>query len=138
MKYAFRYESPPADLSLRLSPASAAFELRHYTVASVREGEVAYISTVDFDIRQAGCSGFRLVTPEWLGDDIELRGERIRQIRSQLSGADRTWEIELQQPMRGTYRLQLISNPAAAGRGYRASRHYPISRCGTVAEPRGP
>jgi len=106
--YAFQYESPPEGLRLRLSPAPSRLNGDVTTVVSVREGAVAYVGKVDFEIRQAGRSRFRVVTPEWLGDDIELRGEQVRQIRSQAADSSRTWEIELQQPVRGTYRVQLI------------------------------
>ena len=54
-------------------------------MVSVREGAVAYVSQVDFEIRQAGRSRFQVVTPEWLGDDLELRGDQIRQVRSQVT-----------------------------------------------------
>ena len=106
--YAFQYESPPEDLRLRLSPAPSRLNADVTTVISVREGEVAYVSKVDFEIRQAGRRRFRVVTPQWLGDDVELEGEQIRQIRSQATDSSRTWDIELQQPVRGTYRVQLI------------------------------
>ncbi len=108
MHYAFLYESPPEDLRLRLSPAPSRLNGDVTTVVSVRKGAVVYISQVDFEIRQAGRSRFRVVTPQWLGDDIELQGEQVRQIRSQVTDQGRTWEIELQQPVRGTYRVQLI------------------------------
>jgi hypothetical protein len=108
IRYAFQYDSPPKDLHLRLSSASSRVGGDVTTVVSVREGAVAYIGKVDFEIRQAGRSKFRIATPKWLGDDIELQGEQIRQIRSQLTGDRRTWEVELQQPVRGTYSLHLI------------------------------
>jgi prepilin-type processing-associated H-X9-DG protein len=106
--YAFEYASPPKDLRLRLSPAPSRVNSDVTTVVSVREGAVAYVSKVDFEIRQAGRSQFRLVTPEWLGDDVEVQGEHIRQIRSQATGDRRTWEIELQQAARGSYCLHLV------------------------------
>lgn len=105
--YAFQYDSPPQDLRLRLSPAPSRLNADVTTVVSVREGAVAYISEVDFEIRQAGRLRFQVVTPEWLGDDLELQGAQIRQIRSQVDGQRRTWDIELQQPVRGTYCLHL-------------------------------
>jgi hypothetical protein len=108
--YAFQYDSPPQDLRLRLSPAPSRLNGDVTTVVSVREGAVAYISQVDFEIRQAGRSRLQVVTPEWLGDDIELQGDRIRQIRSQAADQRRTWDIELQQPVRGSYRLQLVQS----------------------------
>ena len=107
-QYAFQYAAPPKDLRLRLSSAPSRVNGEVTTVVSVREGAVAYISKVDFEIRQAGRSRFRIVTPEWLGDDIEVQGEQIRQIRSQATGDRRTWEIELQQPARGSYCLHLV------------------------------
>ena len=94
MHYAFQFQSPPEDLRLRLSPAPSRLNGDVTTVVSVRDGAVAYISKVDFEIRQAGRSRFRVVTPEWLGDDIELQGERVRQIRSQVTDDSRTWDIE--------------------------------------------
>ncbi len=105
--YAFQYDSPPK------RPASAAVLrcLAHSaevtTVVSVREGAVAYIGKVDFEIRQAGRSRLLIATPQWLGEDVELRGEQIRQVRSRLTDDRRIWEIELQQPVRGTYCLHL-------------------------------
>ena len=107
VRYAFQYDSPPENLRLRLSSAPSLASADVTTIVSVREGGVAYIGKVDFDIRQAGRSRFRLATPEWLGEDVELRGEQIRQIRSQLTDGRRIWEIELQQPARGTYCLHL-------------------------------
>jgi prepilin-type N-terminal cleavage/methylation domain-containing protein/prepilin-type processing-associated H-X9-DG protein len=106
--YAFQYESPPKDLRLGLSPAPSRLNADVTTVVSVRDGAVAYLSKVDFEVRQAGRSRFQVVTPQWLGDDVELQGEHIRQIRSQVAGDRRTWDIELQQPVRGAYPLQLI------------------------------
>ena len=108
VRYAFEYNSPPKDLRLRLSSAPSRVGGGVTTVVSVREGAVAYISKVDFEIRQAGISRFRIVTPKWLGDDIELQGKNIRQIRSQVTGDQRTWNVELQQPVRGTYSLHMI------------------------------
>lgn len=115
--YAFEYETPPESLCLRLSPAPSRLNGDVTTVVSVREGAVAYVSQVDFEIRQAGCSRFRVVTPEWLGDDVEVQGERIRQIRSQSSDSERIWEIELQQPVRGTYRVRLAQSLPLADDG---------------------
>jgi hypothetical protein len=78
------------------------------TIVSVRDGAVAYISKVDFEIRQAGRSHFQIVTPEWLGEDIEVQAEKIRQIRLHTTGDRRTWEIDLQQAVRGKYTLHMI------------------------------
>ena len=108
VRYAFRYEAPPEALRLRLAPAPSRLNGDVTTVVSVRDGAVAYISQVDFEIRQAGRSRFQVVTPEWLGDDIDLQGEQVRQVRSQVSDLGRTWDIELQQPVRGNYRVQLV------------------------------
>ena len=107
VRYAFRYELPPETLRLRLAPAVSRLNADVTTVVSVRDGAVAYVSQVDFEVRQAGRSRFQVVTPEWIGDDIDVRGEQVRQVRSQLSDAGRTWDIELQQPLRGNYRLHL-------------------------------
>ncbi len=136
--YAFQYESPPQDLRLRLSPAPSRLTADVTTVVSVREGAVAYISRLDFEIRQAGRSRFQVVTPEWLGDDIELQGEQIRQIRSQVDDQRRTWDIELQQPVRGTYSSAPDSDTAAAGRWHRAGRDHPAAGRRAVAESPGP
>ena len=108
VRYAFQYDSPPKDLRLRLAAAPSLASAQVTTVVSVREGAVAYISKVDFDIRQAGRSQLRLATPPWLGEDVELQGEQIRQVRSRLAGDRRIWEIELQQPVRGAYCLHLV------------------------------
>ena len=108
MQYAFRYDVPPTGLQLRLSTAPSRTNADVTTVVSVREGAVAYISQIRFDIQQAGQSRFSVVVPEWLGEDIEWQGDRIRQIRSQVSGAQRTWLVELQQPVRGAYLLQMM------------------------------
>ena len=108
VRYAFRYDSPPADLCLRLSPAASLLNAEVITVVSVRDAAVAYISQVVFEIRQAGRSQFQLTTPGWLGDDIEVRGQHIRHVRSSISDDRRTWEGQLQQPGRGSYRLELV------------------------------
>jgi hypothetical protein len=107
-RYAFRYDAWPDELRLRLVPAPSRLNADVTTVVSVREGAVAYINQVDFEILQAGRSEFQIVTPEWLGDDIELQGDQIRQVRSEVAEMDRTWTVELQQPVRGSYRLQLV------------------------------
>jgi prepilin-type processing-associated H-X9-DG protein len=107
-QYAFQYESPPKNLRLRLASAPSRAGAEVTTVVSVREGAVAYVSRVDFEIRQAGRSRFQIAAPEWLGDDVEVRGQQIRQIRSEAAGPTRTWDIELQQSVRGTYRLHLL------------------------------
>ena len=106
--YAFRFNRPPDGLRLRLNRAPSRMNADVTTIVSVREDAIAYLSRVDFQIRQAGRSQFRLATPDWLGDDIELRGEHIRQVHSHAAGEQRIWEIELQQPMRGLFTLQLL------------------------------
>ncbi len=117
VRYAFRYESPPEGLRLRLARATSRASGDVTTVVSVREGAVAYLSQVDFEVRQAGRSRFRVATPKWLGDDVELQGERVRQIRSQETDTERIWEIELQQPVRGDYRLHLTQTLPLADDG---------------------
>ncbi len=107
-RYAFRYDASPEGLQLRLTSAPSRLSADVTTVVSVRDGAVAYVSQVVFEVRQAGRSRFQLVTPSWLGEDIEVRGNAIRQIHSRASGEGRIWEIELQQSVLGTYRLLLV------------------------------
>jgi prepilin-type processing-associated H-X9-DG protein len=104
--YAFRYDAPPEGLRLRLAPAPSRVSADATTVVSVREGAVAYLGKVDFDIRGAGRSEFQLAAPAWLGDDVELRGERIRQVRSHADGPRRLWTVQLQEPAREAFSLQ--------------------------------
>jgi len=108
VRYAFHYTAPPEGLRLQLSSAPSRLTADVTTVVSVREGAVAYVSHVDFEVRQAGRSLFQLATPRWLGDDIEIEGVAIRQIHSRESDDERIWEIELQQSVLGTYRLLLV------------------------------
>ena len=122
VRYAFEFASPPDDLRLRLSPAASRCNGDVTTIVSVREGAVAYISEVNFEVRQAGRSKFQIATPDWLGDDVDVQGDQIRQVRSRAADAWRTWDIELQQPVRGTYRLHLIQT-------------LPLSDDGTVSGP---
>lgn len=118
--FAFQYESPPEDLRLRLSPAPSRVSGDAITVVSVREGGVTYLSMVSYEVRQAGRARFRIATPAWLGDDIEVRGDQVRQVYSAAAEQSRTWDVELQQPVRGTYRLYLMQT-------------LPLSEDGTVA-----
>ena len=62
VNYAFRYESPPSDLRLQLSAAPSRASAEVTTVVSVRDGEVATINKVDFQIQQAGRWHFQLET----------------------------------------------------------------------------
>ena len=136
--YAFQYESPPKDLRLRLSPAPSRLNADVTTVVSVREGAVAYISRVDFEIRQAGRSRFRVVTPEWLGDDVELQGEQIRQIRSQVDDQQAHLGGRVAATGAGNLSSAPDSDAAAAGRWHRAGRHHPAAGRRTVAKSRRP
>ena len=106
--YAFEFDSPPKNLRLRLLPAPSRQSADVTTVVSVREGAVAYVCQLDFQIQRAGQSRFRLLTPQWLGEDCKLPGEHIRLIRSQVTDAGRIWDIELQQPVRGGYRMHVL------------------------------
>lgn len=117
VRYAFKFDSPPKGLRLRLSPAPSRASADVTTVVSVREGSVAYISQVDFEIHQAGRSRFRVLTPDWLGEDVKVQGNHIRLVRSEAGAGGRTWEIELQQPVRGSYRLHLIQTLPLADDG---------------------
>lgn len=108
VRYAFAYDEPPDGVRLQLAPAASRRNAEVVTVVSVRDGAVAYLGQVNFEIQQAACSRFQIVTPLWLGDDLELQGEQIRQIRSRVGDSGRIWEIELQQPVRGTYCVQLL------------------------------
>ena len=108
VRYAFAYDEPPDGVRLQLAPAAIRRHAEVLTVVSVRDGAVAYLSQVKFEIQQAACSRFHLVTPMWLGDDLELQGAQIRQIRSEVGDRGRIWEIELQQPVRGEYCVQLL------------------------------
>ncbi|MFW6106611.1 MAG: DUF1559 domain-containing protein [bacterium] len=106
--YAFQYDELPGELRLRLVPATARVSADVITVVSVHEGAVTYASQIDFEVRQAGRSRFQVVTPQWLGDDLELRGKRIRQASSRVRERGRLWDIELQRPVRGTYSVRLL------------------------------
>lgn len=127
VNYAFAYESPPSDLRLKLSDAPSRASAEVTTVVSVREGQIATISKVDFRIQQAGRWRFQVETPDWLGEDIQWTGAHIRQIRSRATDHARVWEIELQQPVRGTYRLRLMQTlPPAADDTVRAAVIRPL------------
>ncbi len=115
--YAFQYDQPSPPPRLRLAQAASRLNGDVAAVVSVREGAAAYVAKVDFQVRQAARSLFRLSTPDWLGEDIELQGDQIRQIRSQLVDDRRVWEIELQRPARGNYRLHLIQTVPLADDG---------------------
>lgn len=115
--YAFQYDSPPKELRLRLSSAPSRASADVTTVVSVREGAVAYVSRVAFEVRQAARSRFRVETPDWLGDDVEVRGEQIRQVHSEAAGERRIWNVELQQPARGNYPLYLVQTLPLPGDG---------------------
>ncbi|NLS94913.1 MAG: DUF1559 domain-containing protein [Planctomycetaceae bacterium] len=117
VRYAFSYQSPPDGLRLQLAPAPSRLDADIVTVVSIREGSVAYVAQVDFEIRQAGRSQFQLATPEWLGDDIRWSGESVRQVRSEVTDRGRVWSIELQQPQRGSYRLQMMQTLPPPGDG---------------------
>ncbi|MFZ1933466.1 MAG: DUF1559 domain-containing protein [Thermoguttaceae bacterium] len=108
VNYAFEYDSLPSELRLQLSAASSRVNADIATVVSVRDGAATYVSQIAFDIRQAGRSRFEIATPKWLGDDIELQGQHVRQIRSRLAGDRRIWTVELQRPAKGEYRLNLV------------------------------
>lgn len=115
--YAFQYDAPPKGLRLRLSSAPSRASADVTTVVSVREGAVAYVSRVAFEVRQAARLQFQVETPDWLGDDVEVRGGQIRQVRSEAAGGRRIWKVELQQPVRGTYPLHLVQTLPLAGDG---------------------
>jgi len=115
--YAFQYDSPPKGLRLRLSSAPSRASADVTTVVSVREGAVAYVSRLAFEVRQAARSRFQVETPDWLGDDVEVRGEQIRQVHSKAAGERRIWNVELQQPVRGAYRLHLVQTLPLPGDG---------------------
>ncbi|MBI3469676.1 MAG: DUF1559 domain-containing protein, partial [Planctomycetes bacterium] len=107
-RYAFQYNTLPEGLSLRVVPAAPQVTADTATTVSVREGAVAYVSEIVFDIRRAGRERLRFTTPDWLGSDIELHGAAIRETTSQLDPSGRrVWEITLQKALRGTYRLHL-------------------------------
>ena len=108
VQYAFRYQRRLEGLRLRLARAPSRVNADVVSVVSIREGAVAYVTQIDFEILQAGCSQFQLLTPIWLGQDIDLSGDQIRQIRSETNDLGRVWTIELQRPRRGSYRLQLM------------------------------
>ncbi len=108
VRYAFSYQSPPEGLRLRLASAPSRLNADVVTAVSIQEGSVAYVTQVDYEIRQAGRSQFQLATPEWLGDDIRWSGENVRQVRSEVTDHGRVWSIELQQAQRGSYHLQMM------------------------------
>ena len=125
--YAFHYESAGEPVQLALTEAPSRLIGQVTTVVSVREGAVAYLSNVDLEIRQAARSRFQLVTPHWLGPDVELRGAHLRQVHSETDGSQRTWQIQLQQPVRGTYRLQVVQTlPLPDDRTLRAAFVRPL------------
>jgi len=116
-RYAFDYRKLPGDVRLRTSATPSRASADVTTVISVRDGAVVYVSQIDYEIRQAGQRQFQVTTPEWLGADLELRGDHIRQIRSHTADGRRTWEVELQQPALGHYRLELMQTLPAADDG---------------------
>ncbi|MBM4088106.1 MAG: DUF1559 domain-containing protein, partial [Planctomycetes bacterium] len=109
-RYAFRFDAPPNGLRLSLTPAASRLTADVTTVVSVRDGSVAYVGQVDFEVRQAGRSQFQFIAPRWLGEDLEVQGDSIRQVSSHESDEGQVWAIELQQPVLGTYRLRLVQS----------------------------
>ncbi len=105
--YAFRCQSPYRPLRLRLVPAASRSSAEVVEVVSIRDGAVAYVASVDFEIRQAGRSLFQLVTPLWLGEDLQVIGDQIRQVSSAVADGERVWSVQLQQPQRERYQLQV-------------------------------
>jgi hypothetical protein len=107
--YALEYDTAPSAIAFALQAQSPRVDARVATTVSVREGSLAYLSVIEFEIEQASRGQFQFTTPDWLGDDIDVRGLAIREKRSEPGPAGRrTWTVWLQQPVRGSYRLTLV------------------------------
>ena len=109
-RYAFGTAKSARDVRLRVTSAESRLNADVTTVVSVRDGSVAYVSQLEFDVRQAGRTQLQFIAPDWLGEDIEVRGDAMRQISSRVTDAGRLWEVELQRSVLGPYRLQLLQS----------------------------
>jgi hypothetical protein len=109
--FAFHYNALPNGLTLGLTGAASQLAADVLSTVSVREGSVAYLSELGFEIRGAARSELQFSTPEWLGSDIDIQVSGIRQIQSQAEPAGlRTWTVTLQQPARGRLTIRLVQS----------------------------
>ena len=109
-RYAFHFDKPSGEMRLRVTAAASRLNADVTTVVSVRDGSVSYVSQLEFDVRQAGRTQLQFLAPDWLGDDLDVRGDAIRQVSSSATDTGRLWEVELQRSVLGLYRLQLLQS----------------------------
>ena len=74
--YAFAYDSPPKDLSLRLSSAPSRLNADVTTVVSVREGAAAYFSKVDFESARRDARACKLSPPSGSETTLNCKGNK--------------------------------------------------------------
>jgi hypothetical protein len=103
----WRQETSEARLAVRLTRLAPALTADVVSVLSVRDVNLAITTRVRFDIQKAATRSFRIELPEWMGQDVDVRGGGIRQIESQPTPTGRSFQIGLDREVMGRYDLTL-------------------------------
>ena len=110
-QFAFRsQQTVPGEVSLQLTRAVPQFAADAVVLVATSDAAVDYGLTLRWTIERAAADTFWVTTPDWLGSQLEFRGEGIRQVESVArAGGTRLWRITLQQAVRGQYLLSAVS-----------------------------
>ncbi|QDU07210.1 hypothetical protein [Gimesia aquarii] len=104
-QFAFRSTAElPEWINLELSPAQPIVTANSLVMTTVGNVSVSYTVGIRWTIQGAATDVFSFSTPAWLGEQLDFRGESIRQVdKKVIGGAVVQWTIYLQDSVEGSY-----------------------------------
>ncbi len=104
-QFAFRSTAElPEWVMLALSPAQPTVTANSLVMTTVGNVSVSHTVGIRWSIQGAATDVLSFTTPAWLGENLDFRGESIRQVDKRvIGGAVVQWTISLQNPVEGSY-----------------------------------
>jgi hypothetical protein len=105
---AYVTEQPTYGGTFQTQPARTHAESRVLTFVEVRDRNLTFVATVDYQVRQGELRTVVVHLRKWKGRIVQLEADRVLQRREDRRDlADRTYALDLQPGVTGSYRITL-------------------------------
>ncbi len=119
-QFAFRSTAEfPEWINLDISPAQPVITANSLVMTTVGNVSISHTVGIRWSIQGAATNVLSFTTPAWLGENLDFRGESIRQVdKKVIGGSVVQWTIHLQDSIEGSYFItaESIQSPPVTGK----------------------